>query len=119
MDILAKYREIEEQAAVALGWTVSSRLPTGEPSVWRNPQGFYGERPPRYTNEDALCFDLMHDHKIWVWQNPGDTDFMAEYMVDGVKAYHLEYGRAHHSSKIAMRCAILNALVKLLKGTQQ
>lgn len=106
---LTKYRELDAKVARALGWTEGGGL-------WHSPDGFnHVSAPPQFTNLDARCFDLMHEHKIWVWQNPGDTDFMAEYMRHGVKMYHLEYGRDHHGTgKIAMRCAVLNALLKQL-----
>jgi len=109
---LTTYRELERKLAFALGWKRTSVSMSGV-EAWINPIGFI-DHPPRWTNEDSLVFDLMHQHKIWVWQNPGEKDYMAEYMVDGVKQYHLEYGGDHHTSKIAMRCAILNAIVKQL-----
>lgn len=104
---LQKYRDLEAEVAKALGWTYSAGL-------WHSPDGFnHVSAPPQFTNLDARCFDLMHQYKLWPFENKENGNYLVEYSTGGdLPGYHLEYVENHHSNKIALRCAILNALLK-------
>ena len=108
---LQKYRDLEAEVAKALGWSQGLAATDGQ-RIWLNPQGFVAQLP-KWSNEDALVFDLMHQHKLWPFENKENGNYLVEYSTGGdLPGYHLEYVENHHSNKIALRCAILNALLK-------
>lgn len=103
---LQKYRDLEDKVALALGYSLNA-------GVWRTPSNLYAMRPPQWTNDDAQIFDLMHQYKLWPFENKENGNYLVEYSTGGdLPGYHLEYVENHHSNKIALRCAILNALLK-------